>query len=124
MTRKLRERVYVKCGGHCAYCGREITMKEMQGDHLTPLYRNDTADALAMDGIKKGTDDFSNLMPSCRACNFRKGTLPVEKFRQEIRSQCDRAIERSFQVRMSLAYGLLEHHDHEIKFYFEKLEER
>jgi 5-methylcytosine-specific restriction endonuclease McrA len=36
-----REEVYNKCSGHCAYCGKEITIKQMQVDHIKPLYRND-----------------------------------------------------------------------------------
>ena len=28
-----REEVYNKCGGHCAYCGNDITIKQMQIDH-------------------------------------------------------------------------------------------
>jgi 5-methylcytosine-specific restriction endonuclease McrA len=37
-----REEVYNKCGGHCAYCGNDITIKQMQIDHKEPLFRNHT----------------------------------------------------------------------------------
>ena len=37
-----REEVYNKCGGHCAYCGNNITIKQMQIDHKEPLFRNHT----------------------------------------------------------------------------------
>lgn len=121
MKKELRKMVYEKYGGRCAYCGKKLNLEEMQVDHRVPLYRNDTAESLAKYGIVKGTDDFSNLMPSCRSCNFRKGTLSVDEFRREIRRQCDNIIKRSFQVRMSLDYGLLTHNDKEIEFYFERL---
>ena len=32
-----REEVYNKCDGHCAYCGNEITIKQMQIDHIEPV---------------------------------------------------------------------------------------
>lgn len=107
IPKKIRELVYAKCNGHCAYCGREIAYKDMQVDHIHPQY-------------KGGSDDIDNLLPSCRACNFRKGTLSVEQFRREIKDQCDTLFERSFQARMSLAYGLIERMDKPIVFYFEK----
>ena len=34
---KTRENVYEKCNGHCAYCGVEISMSEMQIDHVIPM---------------------------------------------------------------------------------------
>lgn len=107
IPKKIRELVYDKCGGHCAYCGKEIAYNDMQVDHVYPQY-------------KGGTDDIGNLMPACRACNFRKGTLSVEHFRREIQDQCDGVCE-TFQGRMSLAYGLLERVDKPIVFYFEKI---
>ena len=30
IPKKIRQQVYDKCGGHCAYCGKEITYKDMQ----------------------------------------------------------------------------------------------
>lgn len=60
-SKKIRQQVYDKCNGHCAYCGREIAYSDMQVDHIHPQY-------------KGGKDDFENLLPSCRMCNFRKGS--------------------------------------------------
>ena len=33
VTKAMRQQVYEKYGGHCAYCGRQIEYKEMQVDH-------------------------------------------------------------------------------------------
>ena len=33
LSQKERKAVYELCGGHCAYCGKEIAIKEMQVDH-------------------------------------------------------------------------------------------
>ena len=105
-AKKIRQQVYNKYGGHCAYCGREIAYKDMQIDHIRPQYLG-------------GGDDIENLNPSCRMCNFRKGTLMVEPFRREIVNQAERLC-KTFQGRMSLAYGLIEEHKEPVVFYFEK----
>lgn len=40
MNRKrIRELVYQKYDGHCAYCGREIAMEDMQVDHIISRYK-------------------------------------------------------------------------------------
>ena len=120
MNKKIREAVYDKYDGHCAYCGKKIELRDMQVDHIVPLRRGDSEAILAKYGLERGSNDMSNLNPACRACNFRKGLLTVEQFREEIVNQCKHIIERSFQVRQSLDYGLLEYHHHDIVFYFEK----
>ena len=37
LTKREREEVLKKYDGHCAYCGAEITLKQMQVDHLIPM---------------------------------------------------------------------------------------
>ena len=106
ISKKIRQAVYDKYGGHCAYCGREIAYKDMQVDHIHPQYRG-------------GKDDMDNLNPACRMCNFRKGTFELEDFRNQITQQAE-TLCKTFQGRMSLAYGLIERVDKPIVFYFEK----
>ena len=36
MTKDKRITVYDKYDGHCAYCGREIGLQDMQIDHIKP----------------------------------------------------------------------------------------
>ena len=121
MNKKKRQLVYEKFGGRCAYCGREIAYKDMQVDHKVPLFRNDTDEQLAEAGIKRGTEELDNLMPSCRRCNFRKGTLTIDQFRLELYNQCKRVLER-FQVKQSIDYGLMHITLHPVVFYFELLD--
>lgn len=116
MNKKQRQQVYAKYNGHCAYCGKEIAYNEMQVDHKVPLYRGYGT----LVGVERGTDDMENLMPSCRRCNFRKGTFTVEQFRKELLKQCEGIIKRSFQVRQSIDYGLIQVNIKPIVFYFEK----
>ena len=75
-----RQEVYDKCNGLCAYCGDGITIKQMQVDHVKPLYRNDDDTTLQGWGVERGTDDMDNLLPSCSRCNKWKSTYTLEKF--------------------------------------------
>lgn len=125
MNKRLREIIYKKYNGHCAYCGKEITMEKMQVDHFIPLRRGDTQEWLNKHPtshgiIQKGSDDVSNLVPSCSQCNFRKGQFSIEKFREELRKQAATEMKR-FQARQSADYGLIEYHDHPVVFFFEKV---
>ena len=58
ISKKTREIVYNKYNGHCAYCGCEIEMKDMQVDHIVPKYRNNEM----WHKGKIGTDEISNLL--------------------------------------------------------------
>lgn len=146
MNRKrIRELVYQKYGGHCAYCGKKIGMKDMQIDHFVPILRGWSDEYINAENsrenyelwakifkqegkpipayeeykIVRGMDELSNYMPACRACNFRKGTMDIENFRKEVGLQAERLMQ-TFQGRMSAAYGLITYTPHKVEFYFEK----
>lgn len=106
ISKDVRRLVYNKYEGHCAYCGKPIDYKDMQVDHLHSIYLG-------------GEDNIENYMPACRACNFRKATMSVDKFREELKLQCERML-NTFQGKQSLAYGLIERSNIDIVFYFEK----
>ena len=80
MNNKVRQLVLEKYGGHCAYCGKIISLKTIQVDHIVPLRRGDVQQQLDKYNIQKGADDISNYNPSCRSCNFRKGVYSIEQF--------------------------------------------
>lgn len=118
IPKKIRQAVYAKCDGHCAYCGRELHIKDMQVDHViprmtnTPGYWND----------ERGTESIDNFLPSCRMCNFRKERLSINEFREELAKQADRVLE-TFQGRMSVFYGLIKRVNKPIVFYYERYPE-
>ncbi len=105
-SKNIRQQVYAKYDGHCAYCGRKMEIEEMQVDHIHPKYHG-------------GKNDMENLNPACRSCNFRKGTMTLKRFRKEIQNQAD-GVCTTFQGKMSLAYGLIRRIDIPVDFYFEK----
>lgn len=106
LSKQKRKRVYTKFNGHCAYCGTEITYENMQVDHIVSRSNG-------------GTDDINNLYPSCGMCNLFKGPLNLKLFRREIKKQTE-SICNHYQVRMALAYGLIQKTNTEVSFYFEK----
>lgn len=118
MNMTTRRLVYDKYGGRCAYCGKELRFEDMQVDHIVPVWRGRDHETLSK-MVAIGDDSVENLNPSCRACNFRKGTNSVEDFRRILREQCQGIMKRSFQVRQSLDFGLLEWHDMDVVFFFE-----
>ncbi len=115
-----REEVYNKCSGHCAYCGVEITMKQMQVDHIKPLYRNDKVETIEVWGVERGTDEMDNLNPSCARCNKWKSTYSLEMFRNIVQTSIDRLERDTPNFRLAKDYGLLNITKNKVIFYFEK----
>jgi 5-methylcytosine-specific restriction endonuclease McrA len=116
MNKALRQRVFAKYDGHCAYCGCALEYDNMQVDHLKAIGRG-VPDEQLME--QRGTDDFDNLMPSCRMCNFYKARLDIESFRSKIANTLD--YKHTFATNMALKYGILTEHVWSGKFYFETI---
>ncbi len=68
MSKTKRNLVAQKCDWHCAYCGVELNNTSLVVDHVIPKFDN-------------GSNDISNLLPSCRSCNSTKGIKTLEQFR-------------------------------------------
>lgn len=109
ISKKVREAVYAKYNGHCAYCGREIAYKDMQVDHFVPK-----------NGWNEhGTDDMKNLMPSCRMCNHYKRAHTLELFRRFI-AEIPRKLRQNYIYKIGVVYGNVIEDEKQIKFYFEQ----
>lgn len=128
ISRSLRKRVYGKYDGHCAYCGKEITIKEMQVDHIIPVMKSYYGPKNEAEKIRKMIADGSfnaidNLMPACRACNFYKSMGDIEALRQRILTELEHTCRSSFQTRLAMQYGIIEYKPWIGKFYFEMIKE-
>lgn len=110
VSKKDRKLVYEMYGGHCAYCGCKLELKDMQVDHFNSVYAYD------------GKNELENYMPSCRQCNFYKSTGTIEQFRKHIKSTLWANLKETFQYRLALKYKLIEENDKEIEFYYESHE--
>jgi len=74
ITHDLRADVWDKTRGKCWYCGVEMhPFRNYHVDHFIPV-------------IDGGTNDISNLVPSCQSCNSRKHARPAEYLRRFIAS--------------------------------------
>lgn len=102
-----RQKVYEKYGGRCAYCGKEITIKEMEVDHLHPRRIG-------------GTNDKDNLMPSCHTCNHYKRANTLEHFRDWLLGGLIDRLMKVYIFRVALRYNMIAINGWDKKFYFEK----
>lgn len=110
LTKAERQEVYDKMGGYCAYCGCEITLKQMQADHVIPLR-------------KGGADNISNMLPACGSCNHYKSTLTVEQFRGALERMPAVLMRDSVTFRIAARFELIKHTPCRVVFFFERLRE-
>jgi len=102
----IRNQVYKKFNGHCAYCGCELKIQDMQTDHIVPECRG-------------GLYTLTNLNPSCRLCNHYKRADSLEGFRYMMSYLHERVL-KIYIVRVAVKYGMLKLEPFDGKFYFEK----
>lgn len=107
ISKATRLKVYEKYGGHCAYCGCKLELKEMQVDHIQSVY------------WYNGANDIENYNPACRMCNFYKSTMTVDAFRGQLGKLTSR-LEKAFIYRLAKKYGVIQEVEKPIVFYFEK----
>lgn len=111
IPKKIREKVYEKCNGHCAYCGCELEYKDMQVDHVVPLNG----------WSKQGSDTIDNMLPACRSCNHYKSRSTLEGFRKMVEAMPDTLMRDSTTYKNAVRFGLVIPNKKPIVFYFEKL---
>ena len=119
ISKQQREAVFNKYGGRCAYCGCELTLRTMQVDHIKAVY----ASSLENNGVEAQEDNLENLNPSCRQCNFYKGTLDIEQFRKKIMTTLYETCQNTFQAKLAKKLGMLTVKQFD-KFYFERINEK
>lgn len=110
LSKDMRRKVYEMYDGHCAYCGKEIDIKDMQVDHIQSVKLG-------------GADEIANYRPACRSCNFYKSTMSVEGLREQLGLIVGR-LEKLLTFRLALAHGLIRLTGRPVKFYFEEHEKR
>lgn len=116
MKKSIREEVYKKYQGHCAYCGNAIEYKHMQVDHQLPKAHGDFYKPYA-----ERINSFENLFPSCRRCNHYKRSLDLEGFREYIATLHDRVLS-DYITKVAVDYGIVTIKPFSGKFYFEEVQ--
>ena len=120
IPKKTRLELYEKYNHRCGYCGCEISYKDMQVDHLKPVYVH--GEYLG-DMDSEQLNDISNFIPACRQCNLYKSTFELEEFRERLKVTMMENLRKDFRYRLAVKYGLIEEKEHPIAFYFEKWRE-
>jgi len=106
-----RQALWKRYNGHCAYCGTEIALNDMQTDHIKPK-------------VFGGDSRPENIMPSCRSCNhYKRDAAGLEGFREKMNTLHER-IEKIYIIPIAIRYGMMDEFElkpFDGKFYFEKL---
>lgn len=133
LTRKQRERLRMKFGGCCAYCGCELPEKGWHADHVQAVLRkSERCMKAAEKGIfrLKSTGDVfrpeadcpENIFPSCAPCNLLKTTYSLEMFRKQVSLQVERGRRSSVNFRTAERFGLISVVNKPVVFWFEQYE--
>lgn len=69
-----RQNIYLRDGGKCQYCEKEVTMSDATFDHVVPR-------------SKGGKTDWENIVISCLPCNLKKGSKTVQQARMQLRKK-------------------------------------
>lgn len=134
LTKAQREAVRMMYGGHCAYCGVQLS-KRWHADHVEPVGRiTRWVSASSTNGWKPGhyeptgemehpeRDVITNIKPACHHCNIDKSNFPLERWRAHLQDGCARLHRNYSTYRHSLRMGLIIEVKGPILFYFEKME--
>jgi hypothetical protein len=107
MNKKIRQQIYDKYNGHCAYCGNPIQYKDMQIDHVIPQRQANS------------TDDINNLLPTCRTCNHYKRGYTLYQFKEWLLGGLIERIKKIYIVKVAERYGMITFNQWNKKFYYE-----
>ncbi|EAT4437857.1 HNH endonuclease [Salmonella enterica subsp. enterica serovar Abony] len=133
LTRKQRERLRMKFGGRCAYCGCVLPEKGWHADHVQAVLRKSER---CMKAAEKGifrlkttgevfrpeADCPENIFPSCAPCNLLKTTYSLEMFRKQVSQQVERGRRSSVNFRTAERFGLISVVNKPVVFWFEQYE--
>src|ERR1035437_6520716 len=125
-TKQKRIEIHSKFSGKCAYCGKDIQLKDMQVDHIIPQlsFSTDIKNKFRIPYflthlLPEEVNHIDNLFPACRVCNNWKRDHDLELFRRELDAQVKRLNERSANYRIAKMYGQIQETLTPIRFYFE-----
>ena len=113
----MRERVFNRFGGRCAYCGNPMEYKSMQVDHYLPQCK----ERFYANRFKKDVHAEANLMPACRRCNHYKRARTPKQFRDLMATLHER-IESLYIMKVAIDFGIAVVRPFDGRFYFEKLQ--
>jgi 5-methylcytosine-specific restriction endonuclease McrA len=127
-SKQQREKIHQKYNAKCAYCGCDVTVRQMQVDHVIPktffiehVRKKIRVPYFLTHLTESDVNHDDNLNPSCISCNKWKSAHDLETYRNEIYEQVKRLNIYSSNYRMAKKYGLIQETLKPIKFYFESI---
>jgi hypothetical protein len=106
-----RQEVLEKYDNKCGYCGKDITLKSMQVDHIEPKCNVNQSNFNTI-------NEIDNLMPTCRRCNHYKRGDNLKQFRHKMQTLHERVCSH-YIGKVALDFGIVEIKPFDGKFYFE-----
>ena len=123
LSKKQREALKMKFGGHCAYCS-SVLRDRWHADHIEHL---DRTDWVARSGSKPQGHDFPeranllNMNPACPPCNIDKHTFSLEEWRQIIQRSNEVLMRDVSTFRRAARFGLVSLNTAPVTFHCERL---
>ena len=109
---KVREIVFKKYDGKCAYCGIDL-VKGWNVDHINPK-------------INGGGNELENLNPSCKDCNNYKCHSQLETFRMYAKQMFNEKLNYLFKsktkMQVAINMGVIIHNEWDGIFYYERVQ--
>jgi 5-methylcytosine-specific restriction endonuclease McrA len=88
----LVEKLIVRDGLKCVYCGKNLSRHTITIDHIIPLSKN-------------GNNDLNNLCIACKRCNTLKDNYTLKEFRKLIRDSITEITKYNFSgIAFTLGY--------------------
>lgn len=119
---QLRKNILAKYDGHCAYCGKELELRDMQIDHQIPKSYNYRMIGLFQQDTLY-CEQYENLFPACRRCNHYKRDDTLEQFRLKMKTLHERIMD-IYIVKVAIDFGIVKIEPFDGKFYFETLQDK
>jgi 5-methylcytosine-specific restriction endonuclease McrA len=116
----VRDTIFKKYGGRCAYCGCVIDREKFTIDHIDPIFRGSTNDEVSKYQRNMGDNSIRNFNPCCSSCNSSKSTLRLEDWRKQIESKLMRINRDCSNYRILKRFGLIIETHNPVVFYFER----
>jgi 5-methylcytosine-specific restriction endonuclease McrA len=126
MKKQIREQIFNKYSGKCAYCGTGLE-KGWHVDHIEPVVRDSKWSRYHGRFVPTGklqnpeNEHIDNYNPSCASCNIQKNSFTLEEFRKNIKNFVNSLNNYSTQYKFAKRYGLITETKEDVIFYFEKL---
>ena len=112
ISKKTRQLVYNKYNGRCAYCGKQITMKQLRVDHFIPFRRKNSKNEDEIESI-------DNYIPACHSCNYYKRARSPQSMKRDIKKLPQR-LQTLFIYRLAKRYGLIQQTPKDIVYLYEQ----